>query len=436
VPDRIEGRILCRGPSVATAYYENESATRLAVQRGWLDTGDLGYSSGGELFVTGRRKDLIVRAGRNLHAEDVERAASGANGVRDGDTCAFASTDLRRGTERLVVVVESAVASAGQSFAPVELQTTIRQRVMQSTGATPDEVLIVPTDTIRRTASGKIRRGATRDAFENGTLLRGRAHRGAQLRSFAYSLAAPAMRRGLRSASKWGFAVYAWTALVLVVPSLLLVWLPVSRGARWRILRCAGGALTRLTGTSIGVEGALPPASVPAVVVANHPSFVDAMVLVLASPDPLTFVTSTDFASKPLIGSFLRRVGCLFVARGQPQRATADVDLLARAVRNGRRLAIFPEGSLTRAPGLRPFHLGAFAVAASTEAVIVPVAIGGTRAVVRPGSYMPRRSAVRAVVASPISPPSPSFRAEVGAAEVARGRIAALLGEPLVQSTG
>ena len=105
--DRIEGRIQFRGPSVTRGYFRNAEATRAAVHDGWMDSGDLGYQADGELFITGREKDLIIQGGRNICAEEVEAITSGVPGIRPNCVAAFGIPDPATGTERLVVVAET-----------------------------------------------------------------------------------------------------------------------------------------------------------------------------------------------------------------------------------------------------------------------------------------------------------------------------------------
>ncbi len=107
VGDRIEGRIEFRGPSVTSGYYRNPTATRAALREGWMDSGDLGYWAGQDLFVTGRRKDMIIKAGRNLYPQEVEEIVGAMAGIRKGCVAAFGVHDPTIGTERLVVIAES-----------------------------------------------------------------------------------------------------------------------------------------------------------------------------------------------------------------------------------------------------------------------------------------------------------------------------------------
>ena len=153
----------------------------------------------------------------------------------------------------------------------------------------------------------------------------------------------------------------------------------------------------------------------------------------LASTVPLTFVTSTDFERKLIVGSFLRRLGCVFVARAEPARTVDDLEEMVHRARAGSRLAIFPEGSIARAPGLRPFHLGAFAVSAATGYPIVPVGISGTRRILRAGSYVPRRGSGHVVVGQSVPAPSRKFTAQAAVGEMVRQELARLIGERVVE---
>ena len=105
--DRREGRIEFRGPSATAGYFHNPDATRSLFHDDWLDTGDLGYLADADLYVTGRIKDIIIRAGRNLHPDELEEAVGNLAGVRKGCVAVFACPDPGGGAERLVVMAET-----------------------------------------------------------------------------------------------------------------------------------------------------------------------------------------------------------------------------------------------------------------------------------------------------------------------------------------
>jgi 1-acyl-sn-glycerol-3-phosphate acyltransferase len=168
------------------------------------------------------------------------------------------------------------------------------------------------------------------------------------------------------------------------------------------------------------------------VIVANHASFVDGLVMLLAAKDPVVFVTSTDLKRQPIVGSVLQRLGCIFVERDQQALTDDAVERMTDLLRRKQRLVIFPEGTINRAPGLRPFHLGAFAAATAAGCPVVPVGIRGTRNIVRPGSRLPRRAEVTVVIGSPVTPTGSDFAASVHLRDSARSAISKLSDEPFV----
>ena len=165
VGERIVGEILASGPSVMRGYVSGPDATSAVVREGWLATGDLGYLADGELFVCGRRKEMIIVGGRNYFPQDIERVVYGAPGVRAGGVAAFAATAPGH-PDRAVVVVET----RGAVSADV-LRAEVRRRVLQATGLAVDEIILVSNGTIDRTSSGKLRRAELRDRYTAGTLI-------------------------------------------------------------------------------------------------------------------------------------------------------------------------------------------------------------------------------------------------------------------------
>jgi fatty-acyl-CoA synthase len=157
VPEGDEGEICVTGPSVTPGAVGSAS-----VPDGELATGDLGFLQDGELYVTGRLKDLLVLAGRNVHPQQLEWAAGEVPGVRRGGVVAF-SVPSTAG-ERAVVVVETVEP------APDGVPAAIKERVRDDLGVVVSEVTCVPRGTIPKTSSGKLRRAETRARWLAGTL--------------------------------------------------------------------------------------------------------------------------------------------------------------------------------------------------------------------------------------------------------------------------
>lgn len=166
LPERCVGRICIKGPSLMSSYYCNEAATtRVLLDGGWLDTGDMGYLLDGELVVTGRSKDLIIIGARNIWPEDIEWAIEQVEGVRAGDVAAFAVTD-EGGQENIVVVV---CCRSVDEAARAKLRTAIAAMIRRTAGIESEVVLARP-GALPFTTSGKLSRAGTRAAYLAGAI--------------------------------------------------------------------------------------------------------------------------------------------------------------------------------------------------------------------------------------------------------------------------
>jgi len=167
--------------------------------------------------------------------------------------------------------------------------------------------------------------------------------------------------------------------------------------------------------------------------VANHPSWLDGPALATVLPDRFRFIAGEVLQHEGLTGFVLKRLGTEFVERYQHEHGVADTDRVVALIGGGHSLVIFPEGRLARAPGLRPFHMGAFVAAAQAGVPVVPLAIRGTRAMLRPDHHFPRKGAVDIAVAQPIQSTGIDWTAAVGLQRAARDAILHISGEPDVE---
>lgn len=159
LPEGRVGRVWIEGPSLMDGYLGDPEATARALRDGWLDTGDLGFLQGGELFLTGRAKDVVILRGRNYAPDEIERAVDGIPGVREG--CVVAASWLPEDApgETLAVFVETSRRAAAAEIEA--LPEACRAAVLGATGLAADEVVLLKPGTLPRTSSGKLRRGET-----------------------------------------------------------------------------------------------------------------------------------------------------------------------------------------------------------------------------------------------------------------------------------
>ena len=155
--ERAVGRLFVAGPSMMREYLGRPEATAQVLAGGWLDTGDLGFLDGGELFLTGRAKEVLIVRGRNHAPEEVEHAVDGLDGVRRGCVVAATQRGDRDSTERLLLFVERRRNRA--AGLDEELATRCRAAVAAAAGLAVDQVVVLAPGTLPRTSSGKMRRG-------------------------------------------------------------------------------------------------------------------------------------------------------------------------------------------------------------------------------------------------------------------------------------
>lgn len=196
--DRSVGEVLVKGPSIAAGYFEDSFASAEAFTPAGLKTGDMGYLVGGELFLTGRKKDTIIINGRNYDPQSIEWVVQEVDGVRKGNVVAFSV--LAENSESLVVVAETR-----SRLDEEELKRSVITNVRQEIGLSLGDIVFLEAGTLPKTSSGKLQRSKTKDAYLKSELgSEGKRTLGAQadinvlarhLAGSAYSRVKAGMRR-------------------------------------------------------------------------------------------------------------------------------------------------------------------------------------------------------------------------------------------------
>jgi 1-acyl-sn-glycerol-3-phosphate acyltransferase len=429
LPDRRQGRILFRGPSTFKGYYRNPEATaKVKLADGWVDSGDLGYMVGGELFISGRVKDLIIKGGRNYYPHELEAAAGAVAGVRQGCVAAFAVRDEASGTESIVVVAET---KEERPEVRAALQQKIGEAIAASVGIPPDRVVLTAPGAVPKTSSGKIRRSDTRRLYLAGELGRSqgsfaRQAAGLYLRGLPRRARAAAHRAG--EVAYGGYALGAFggaLAASTVAGRLIPSGAPLRRFSRKaaQTTLAAIGLRPRVTGLENMPEG-------PCILAPNHCSYLDPFVLLAALPDTARFVVKGECRDNRAFGPLIRRAGHVLIERLQAERALAGLEAVAALLREGAPVIVFPEGTFSREAGLRPFKLGAFRLACEAGVPVVPIALRGTRTALQDGTWLPRHVPIEVEVLPPIAPTGKTLTDIVRLRDLTADAIAAHIDEP------
>jgi 1-acyl-sn-glycerol-3-phosphate acyltransferase len=216
------------------------------------------------------------------------------------------------------------------------------------------------------------------------------------------------------------YGLYAWLQFLLIgVLTLGLLLLVPTLRARRQLTRAAARLALALAGMRVRIRG-IETLPMPSVVVANHVSYLDGVMLHAVLPIRFSFVIKREMSSVPLAGLLLRRLGAEFVERRGRARGLADARRLLRQASSGQALVFFPEGTFGPAGALGHFHIGAFAAAERARLPVVPIAIRGTRHCLPSNSLWPRPGRIQVQVLPALALPeasSPQRRGDVHGAD-------------------
>jgi len=407
LPERTEGSLQFTGPSTTSGYFKNPEKTKELFQGQWLTSGDKAYLAEGNVYITGRSKDIIIRAGRNIYPVELEEEIGKVDGIREGNVAVFGSKSSDSGTERLIILTETRKKSEEDLE---RIRNSINNIVTDLAGTPPDEVVLAPPNTVLKTSSGKIRRNASREIYERKRIGKPQQAAWLQLTRFRLKGLRLRIRSSFQQLAAAFFATWCWLLYCLLAPvvGVLVFALPVEK-LRWSAMRLAVKFLAAMTRTKIKVHGLdnLPGKKETCILVSNHASYLDGYVITAVLDGSISFVAKAELKANAIISILLKRIGTLFVERFDQQKGIRDANTLADAGMANRSLFFFPEGTFMRMPGLLPFKMGAFETAARTGLPIIPIAIRGTRSILRSDSWFPRHGTISVTLGKPITIENP-----------------------------
>jgi 1-acyl-sn-glycerol-3-phosphate acyltransferase len=230
---------------------------------------------------------------------------------------------------------------------------------------------------------------------------------------------------------------YAWATLVaIVIPTCVVLAVTPGVGRRRQVARGAARLFFAAIGSPVRVEGPASLPLYPCVVVANHASYLDGIILTAALPASFTYLIKQEMARVPVAGFVLRRLGSAFVDRGNHRDRHRSARTMVELASQGMALGFFPEGTFDAMPGLKPFQLGAFSAAARANLPVVPVVIQGARQKLPAGRFLPAPGPLRVRICEPVVGGSTEISARVLLAGARRAMLAHLDEPDLAPESG
>ena len=241
----------------------------------------------------------------------------------------------------------------------------------------------------------------------------------------------PWLRTNFRVVTDQLYAAWWWSivALLGIIAWPLILLLP-GRERRWQTFRCLARIGLKLMGNPVTVDGADRLRNLGGILVTNHASYLDGLVLASILPGTPAFVAKHELSTQLIAGPFLRRLGIYFTERIERQSGPKELENLVDLIHSGEQLVFFPEGTLTRMPGLLEFRLGAFLAAVEARVTVTPITIRGSRSILRGGQWLPRRGKLSIHIGEAIAPQGQAFKAAISLRDAARAVILSHCGEP------
>ena len=227
------------------------------------------------------------------------------------------------------------------------------------------------------------------------------------------------------------FGIYGWSVFILCVifGIFAALLMPTIEGRR-KWVTAAARAVFRFTGIHCQVDGLDNMPDGHCVVVANHASYLDGVILQAFLPPRFAYVIKGEMRKVPFVHFMLRRIGSKFVERFITEASTRDARAIVKSAKVGESIAFFPEGTFLKEVGLGRFRSGAFSAAIKGDLPIVPVIIQGARHILPADQRLPIPGNLTIRILEPISPKNPAYGATRELAALARERMLAVLDEP------
>lgn len=427
LPDRYVGNLQFNGPSSMCGYYRDLEATKKIYHNDWWDTGDLAYLDQGEIFIAGRKKEIIIKAGRNLSPGGIEELVSQVPGIRGGCVVAFGVESTLEGTEEIILIAETQQKRPSK---PDQIIQNIRNQVSTTQYMVPDKIILVPPHTLPKTSMGKIHREACKIAYLDDQLKQPSGV--IQLAKIRTKSFLAKLHYYLIKTAQLIYSIYALFVLVITIgPGYLSLWI-LPRKLSATILHYCTRNFFRFIFCPIQIINKQNLYKYKRIIfLPNHTSYFDVFVLTAVLPPNTRFVAKKEVTQTPFIRTVIRKLKHILLDRKHyPEGITKATKEIEQALNEQNPVVIFPEGTFTYAAGLRPFKFGSFKIAVDKNVPVLPIASQGIRKILREGQRLLKPGSIKITVGEPLFPQGNDWEEIIRLRAETREQILIHCGEP------
>ena len=416
--EREVGRLFFKGPSVMTNYYRDLQETKQRKIGEYLDSGDLAYIADNEIYIVGRTKDVIIKAGKNIYPYDIEAIAGEVDGVRKGCVIAFSADDATLGTEKIIVVAEAKTLDN-------KLKTIIVNEVFTKLDITIDEIELIKPHQIPKTSSGKLQRTLCKQEYLQNKLNK----KSVPFLMQVMQLFVQGQLNKLYGLGKTFLKlIYTGYVGVILAGYILTIWAAckiLKKDHAYKTSSYLSKLLFKFAGCELEVEGLDNLKDTDNLVfVANHQSYIDSIALIATLPKYAVFFAKKEVLDMLIIRTIFAKLGYLVIDREDVTKSAEYITLMTRVLAAGNSIIIFPEGGITESSELRPFKLGAFQAAVTAKKAVCPIFIDGTIDILRDEDKLLCPGKITIKIMQPIIPESKDWKEVVDISTKAKDKIA------------
>ncbi|GAB4222955.1 MAG: AMP-binding protein [Gammaproteobacteria bacterium] len=382
--ERQIGQLQFKGPSCMQGYYRQPDITQTIYHDGWMASGDLAYRVDDNYFIVGRIKDIIIKAGRNLHPPEIELLIGELEHVRQGCVIAFSYNDTANATERLVIVAETRLPKVKHAQLKQAMATTL----VEVLSVAADEIVLIAPGIIPKTSSGKLQRSACKQAYLMGNLSDTCTPQYWKLCMLAMQGIAGKITLYFRNSMRLIYTLYAAAWLILFAPIWFSLMLVLPKNIALRTNRFLIRLYLRTIFCYRMIKNRQHLISGAVIYVANHASYLDSILMLAILPAGIHVVAKQELEKLPFGPFILDKLNILRVKRRDMHDSVAVEQRITQCLQQGHAVLIFPEATFSYATGIRAFKSGAFKIAAQGRFPLVPIAIRGSRTMLRSGQYL------------------------------------------------